>query len=225
MKYTLILLFHLPALFSFGQNTFSKASDSDPKAKKILDALKKEYNSYKSMEVAFDLLLELKGQPAETQKGKLIQQGKKYFVSISDQEIYCDGKSVWLYLKSNKEVQINSYEEGPGAEIMSPAEMMRMYESGQYVYGIVGNATENGTKVTQIEFKPLDKKSEYSKIRLSVAEGNKRATSIKVFSKDGSRYTLNIKNLVPNKTYTPETFAFNAKKHPGVHIEDLRIDE
>ena len=41
---------------------------------------------------------------------------------------------------------------------MSPAEMLRLYESGQYAYAITGNATENGTKVTQIEFKPLDKK-------------------------------------------------------------------
>jgi len=225
MKYgltTLTILWMVAGLMA--QKTYLKASDSDPKAKKILDALKKEYDGYKSMEVNFELVLELKAQAAETQKGKLIQQGKKYFVSVSDQEVYCDGKSVWLYQKSNKEVQINSFEEGPGSEVMSPAEMLRLYESGQYAYAITGNATENGTKVTQIEFKPLDKNSEYTKIRLSVAENTHKATSIKVFSKDGSRYTLNVKSIVPNKTYAPEVFVFNVKQHPGVHIEDLRID-
>lgn len=225
MKYgltSMLLLFTL--LEVTAQKTYLKSSDSDPKAKKILDALKKEYNGYKAMEISFELILELKGQAPETQKGKLIQQGKKYFVSVSDQEVYCDGKTVWLHQKANKEVQINSFEEGPGADMMSPSEMLRMYESGQYAYAITGNATENGTKVTQIEFKPLDKNSEYSKIRLSVAENTNKATSIKVFSKDGSRYTLNVKSIVPNKTYAPEIFVFNAKQHPGVHIEDLRID-
>ncbi|MBK7010096.1 MAG: hypothetical protein IPH36_16390 [Saprospiraceae bacterium] len=96
MKYAFSFLLLVLSLGLTGQKTFNKASDSDPKAKKILDALKKEYNGYKSMEVVFELVLELKGQPAETQKGKLIQQGKKYQVSIADQEIYCDGKAVWL---------------------------------------------------------------------------------------------------------------------------------
>lgn len=224
MKYVFSFLLLVLSLGLTGQKTFNKASDSDPKAKKILDALKKEYNGYKSMEVVFELVLELKGQPTETQKGKLIQQGKKYQVSIADQEIYCDGKAVWLYLKSNKEVQINDFEEGPGSDVMSPAEMLRLYESGQYAYAITGNAIENGTNVTQIEFKPLDKNSEYSKIRLSVSEKNNKASSIKVFSKDGSRYTLVVKSIVPNKTYASDVFVFNAKKHPGVHIEDLRID-
>ena len=65
MKYglaSLVLVFSL--CFAQAQKTYLKASDSDPKAKKILDALKKEYNGYKSMEVSFDLVLELKGQEA-----------------------------------------------------------------------------------------------------------------------------------------------------------------
>ncbi|MBK8701099.1 MAG: outer membrane lipoprotein carrier protein LolA [Saprospiraceae bacterium] len=176
------------------------------------------------MEVNFELVLELKGQAQEVQKGKLIQQGDSYMVSLADQEVYSDGKTVWIYLKSNKEVQINSAETGSEGQMASPKEMLRIYESGKYAYAITGNIQENGTNVTQIEFKPLDKNSEYSKIRLSVNEKAKRATSIKVFGKDGSRYTLFIKNIQPNKAYPQETFVFNAKKYPGVRVEDLRID-
>ena len=39
----------------FGQNTFTSKRDSDPKAKVILDKLKKQYDSYKSMEVKFEI--------------------------------------------------------------------------------------------------------------------------------------------------------------------------
>ena len=210
--------------FLLGQATMLKASDSDPKAKKILDALKKEYNGYTSMELSFELEIDLKDKGKEVQQGKFVQQGSKYMVAVNDQEIYCDGTTLWLYLKSNKEVQINNYEEGDNDKMMSPKEMLRIYENGKYAYAIVGNVKENGTNVTQIEFKPLEKKSEYSKIRLSVYEKTKKAKSLTIFNKDGSRYTLNIKNITPNKAYTADTFVFNTKKHPGVSVEDLRID-
>lgn len=225
MKYFGILWLTIFATAVNAQNgQFLKASDSDPKAKKMLDALKKDYNSYKTIEVNFDLVLELTGQSKETQSGKLIQQGEKYYVSISDQEIFCDGKSLWLYLKSMKEVQLNNAENGMSEDFVSPKDMLRMYENGQYAYAITGEVVENGTNVTQIEFKPLDKKSPYTKLRLSVNTKTNKAHSLKIFSKDGSRYTLNLKNMIPNKTYTPDVFVFNAKKYPGVKVEDLRID-
>ncbi len=224
-KYFFVFLLATVSQFIFAQSQFTKASDSDPKAKKILDGLKKEYNSYKTLEVVFELEIDLPGKGIETQKGKLIKSGKKFMASISDQDIYCDSKTIWLHLKSNKEVQINNYEEGKSDEMMmSPTEMIKLYESGKYAYVITGNAIEKGTNVTLIEFKPLDKKSPYTKMRLSVDTKNNKAISMKVFSKDGSKYNLYIKNILPNKAYTSDVFVFNSKKNPGVRIEDLRID-
>ena len=55
---TLGLSFH----GALGQGTFSKAGDNDPEAKKILDKIKKEYDSFKSIAVDFDLILSLPEQ-------------------------------------------------------------------------------------------------------------------------------------------------------------------
>lgn len=224
MKVFSLLAILFFSVSGFSQGQMLKASDSDPKAKKLLDALKKDYNSYKAIEVSFELILELSGQSKETQAGKLIQQGEKYYVSLADQEIFCDGNSVWLYVKSMKEVQLNNSESGISEDFVSPKDMLRMYENGKYAYAITGEVVENGTNVTQIEFKPLDKKNPYSKLRLSINKKTNKASSLKIFSKDGSRYTLNVKNILPNKAYTSDVFVFNAKKYPGVRVEDLRID-
>ena len=48
--------------------------------------------------------------------------------------------------------------------------------------------------------------------------------NIKAFSRDGSRYTLLIEKLTPNKTFGAETFKFDATKYPGVEMEDLRVE-
>ena len=50
------------------QKTYLKNLRQRSKGQKILDALKKEYDGYKSMEVNFELVLELKAQAAETQR-------------------------------------------------------------------------------------------------------------------------------------------------------------
>jgi outer membrane lipoprotein carrier protein len=226
MRFLFFLLVFLSFHLSYAQTgTLSKASDSDPKAKKMLDALKKEFTSYKSVEINFDLVLELKEQAKQTQKGKLIQQGKKYFVNTPDQDVYCDGKNIWLHLKQSKEVQLSNYEEKGTSEMMfSPNEAIKMYESGKFVYVLTGSAMENGINANLIEFKPLDRKSEYSKMRLAIDPKTNKMVSFKIFAKDGSRYTLNTKTVVPNKSYTPDNFVYNAKKYPGVKIQDLRID-
>lgn len=224
MKIINVLIILLFAQAGFAQSQMLKASDSDPKARKILDALRKEYNSYKSSEINFELIIELPNKSKEIQKGKMIQSGKKFQITTNDQDIYCDGKTSWLYLKSNKEVQINNYEEGMENNMVSPADMIKMYDNGKYAYAISGTELVNGVKLTNIEFKPLDKNSEYSKLRLSVDTKTNKPVSMKIFSKDGSRFTLSIKNILPNKAYATDVFVFNPKKYPGVRVEDLRID-
>ncbi|HNL39918.1 MAG TPA: outer-membrane lipoprotein carrier protein LolA, partial [Saprospiraceae bacterium] len=79
-----------------------------------------------------------------------------------------------------------------------------------------------GKLLTHIEFKPVSRNSEYAKIRVSVDEKALTIESIKAFAKDGSRYTFKVTRLTPNKVFPANHFTFDAKKYPGVHVEDLR---
>lgn len=204
--------------------TMTKSKDSDPKAKTILDKLKKQYDSYKSMEVKFEIDLELPGKAVENQKGTVIQDGKKYQVKLQDQEIYADGKTIWVYLKKNKEVQITDMEEGEASAFMSPKQMMTMYDSGEFVYSIIEERKVGNAQFVDIEFKPLSKKTEYTKMRLTIDKKANKMVSLRVFSRDGSRYTLKVSDILPNKKYDPAMFTFNTKSVQGLHIEDLRMD-
>ena len=195
----------------------------DKEAKNILEKLSKEYNSYASMEVTFDLILDLPDQSPETQNGKVIQKGDKYVLDLDDQAIYCDGNYVWLHLKDNEEVQINDIDEDADDAFLTPKDMMTIYESDDYTYGITGTEKSKGTSITLIEFKPTDPDSEYSKLRLSVDKKANRMTSMKVFSKDGSKYTLVVKDIIKNKDFADAAFVFDPKKFPGIHVEDLRL--
>ncbi len=213
------LLFHS---FVIAQN-FTKAKDSDPKATAVLDKLKKQFTSYKSLETIFSLEIDAPGQDKIVQKGKLIQKGEAYRLETPDQNIISDGKSVWIHLKEDQEVQITDAEESKEEGFITPQSIYTLYETGDFVYNFQNEQRENGRMVQHIEFKPLAKDSEFFKIRLTIDKQKNSPLRMKIFSKDGSRYTLNINKTTPNKTAKESLFVFNAKNHPGVNVEDLRL--
>lgn len=198
---------------------------SDPQAKKILDKTRKKYESYKTIEAAFSLTIELPGQPKQVQKGTISQDANKFRLEMDEQVIVSDGKTTWVYLKKNKEIQINDADPNDASEngFMTPKDLLKRYEKGDFLYAITDQVTESGVVLTQIEFKPKDKKSEYSKMRVSIDEKTSTIKSVKAFAKDSGRYTFSITKLTPNKKFAAGQFAMDTKKYPGVKVVDLRM--
>lgn len=224
MKNYMILLLLLGMTSTvIAQNTTKEVSD--PAAKAVLEKMKNIYESYSTIEANFSLVIEIPDQDPETQKGVISQKGDKYHLQIDNQVIISDGNTLWYHLKNKNEVQINNVEEDPeDEEIMSPKQLLRIYESDQFLYALTNEGVEKGVAIQQIEFKPIDRDSDYSKLRLTVNKKDKSIMRIKAFGKDGSRFTLSINKFNPNKTMNDQFFVFDETKYKGIRVEDLRID-
>lgn len=210
--------------FSISFQGFAQSKDADPKAKKILDQLQTKYEAYEAIEVIFDLVLNLPDEDEDIQKGTLIQKGDQYMVDMPQQALYNNGEILWVHIKNNHEVQINDVEEEAAADILSPKDLLKIYDSEEYIYALTGKEKIDGINAEKIEFKPTDPDSEYSKIKMLINKNAKELLSVKVFSKDGSTYELLIRNIKTDLTYTESIFNFDPSKYPDIHIEDLRID-
>ncbi len=220
------LLFALLALFSIQclmAQTTEAPEKNDPQAKKALDKIRKKYDAYKTLEASFSLSIEVPGQAKEVQKGAISQEGKKFRLDMSDQIIVSDGITTWAYQKKANEVQINTADPNDANAFLTPKDLLNRYQKGDYLYAITDKTTEGGKLLTQIEFKPKDHHSEYSKLRVAVDEKAGTIQSIKAFAKDGSRYTFSITRFSPNKALTPGQFTFDTKQFKGVRVEDLRL--
>lgn len=224
MKNLLLVLLCSAPLIGLQAQAKVPVEKPDPAAKKVLDKIRKKYEGYKTVEAAFTLAIEVPDQPKEVQKGSVSQEDKKFRLEMDQQTIISDGKTTWVYLKKNNEVQINDADPaGTENAFLTPKELLRRYQKGDFLYAITDKITENGRLLTQIEFKPIDRRSEYSKLRVSIDEKKGTIESIKAIARDGSRYTFNITRLAPNKTFGGDHFTFDAKKYPGVRVEDLRM--
>jgi len=223
MKNILILALTMSfAAIGFAQDY---TEQSDPQAKAILEKMKTKYESYQSLRANFSLIIELPEEDAETQQGSMSQMADKYRMEMGTQSIICDGETLWLHLKDNNEVQINDFdpEEAADGEIMSPNDLLRIYEKDGYIYQLAGESTEKGRTVQHIEFKPTDEDADFFKLRLTIDKKTLDILQIKAFSEDGSRFTLVIDELETNPTFDKAHFSFDKGKFPGVHVEDLRI--
>ncbi len=220
----LFLLFAL-AMPTFAQKgSLTTKEESDPKAKAVLEKIRKRFQSYQSLAADFSLDITFPDQPTESQKGSLAQQGSKYRVSVAGQDIISDGKAIWMILKQNKEVQIMDMPEDDemGGSILSPESLLTFYDKGEFVYYLTNEYKEGSLVIQQIEFKPLDRNADYTKLRMNVNKATTDVISVEAFARDGSRYKLAIDKLTPNKTFPAGHFSFDKAKYPGFYIEDLR---
>jgi outer membrane lipoprotein-sorting protein len=198
------------------------SAQTDSKAKEILAAVSKKYRSYDVVKTDFTFTLNNpQAKVKETQQGTLYVKANanKYKVAMTNQDLISDGKVQWTYLKNDKEVQISNIDNSGDA--INPAKIFTIYEKGfKYLY--TGESKVGGKVYQMIDLSPTDAKKNIFKIRLSIDKASKQIANVVIFEKNGNTYTYNVKTFSPNVKVPETTFAFDAKKYPGVEVVDLR---
>lgn len=202
--------------------TTATYAQTDAKAKAILAEVSKKYKSYNIVKTDFTFTLENpKAKVKETQQGTLYVKANsnKYKVAMTNQELFSDGKSQWTYLKKDKEVQVSNVDNSSDA--INPAKIFTVYEKGfKYIY--TGEQKVGGKTYQMIDLTPVDAKKSIFKVRLSIDKAAKQIANVVLFDKNGNKYTYSVKTFSPNVKIPETTFAFDAKKYPGVEVVDLR---
>jgi len=189
-------------------------SYNDDESELLLKKVAAKYQAYKNIKADFQLLAI---QPKV--KGTITLSGEKFRISMKGQDIFCDGKNLWTYSPADKEVQISLFEESD--EVFSPAKIFSFYQDG-YSHQMRERKTFAGKKVAIVELSPINKKVSYFKIDAGFDEGTLNLLEAKVYSKNGARYIYQIIKERVNQELSADHFSFDAKKYPGVRVEDLR---
>ncbi|MFM2358436.1 MAG: hypothetical protein RLY16_429 [Bacteroidota bacterium] len=194
---------------------------SDPEAKKILDAVSAKFKSYKAVQAKFSITTEnAAGKSLGSKTGTVFMKGNKYRITVTGQEIYCDGSSVSTYDKAANEITITKVD--PSANTITPQKLFTNFYDKDFLYKLNGDVTLGGKKVKEIELTPIDKSKPFFKVLLYVDATTNSIVSTKLFEKSGNRFTYNVLSLTPNVNLTDNSFVVDAKKYPGVEIVDLR---
>ena len=212
-RFTLIVL----SIFLFS-NLLVKAQ-IDKSANPLLDAVSAKTKSYTTLKIDFIYKMENKDKKInETKSGSLVMKGDKYKLEISGRLIFCDGKSVTTYLKTENEATISDNQSDDDA--VNPTKILNNY-SKNFKPKFIKDAVEGGKQVSIIDMTPLKAKS-YYKIRLTIDKVNKQILNSIVYDKNNSTFTYTVTKYTPNPAVDDSKFLFKKADFPGVNVEDLR---
>ena len=194
---------------------------SDPAAKKVLDAVSAQFKKFKAVQASFTLKVEdAKGKLQGSKKGTISMKGPKYRVSITGQEIFCDGKSIWTFDKSSNEVTLTTLD--PNGNGLTPQKMFTNFYDKDFLYKLNGEKKEGARSLQEIELTPTDKSKNFFKVYLWIDKKLSAIYSTSILEKSGNRFSYTMNTLNGNAKITDDLFVFDKSKYPGVELVDLR---
>lgn len=195
--------------------------NSDPEAKTVLDAVSAKFKTFKSVQANFSLSIEnAAGKVLGNKNGKVYMKGSKYRISVTGQEIFCDGTNISTYEKSANEVTITKVD--PAANSITPQKLFTNFYDKDFLYKLNGEKQVKGKTIQEIELTPIDKAKTFFKVILYIDKATKTLTGAKLFEKAGNRYNYSVSKLNGQANINDAQFVFDAKKYPGAEVVDLR---
>lgn len=198
----------------------NELGESDKKSKDLLEQVSRKYKKYKTIRANFVMQIENpESKMDEKQPGTIHLKDDKYRLEMNNQEIICDNKTIWTYMKESKEVNINTYK--PDKKNITPSQIFTVYEK-DFLSAPIEEANENGTLMQIVDITPIDKSKTFFKIKISISKKDNSIKRFKIFDKNGNRYTYEIQKFEPNIKLDDTLFTFDPKKYPGIEVIDLR---
>lgn len=193
----------------------------DPKAKKILDAVSKETQSYSTINVDFTYKMEnLQEDVEQSVKGNIILKNNNYKLNLMGNTIFYDEKSKTVYNEEMNEANIyDPKDEEQGT--VNPAEMFNFYKKG-FKYQFINERFEGTKALYEIDLFPEKHDRKFSHIKVKVDKDKNQIYSVKYYGKDGNHYTITVLKISTNETIEDATFTFKETNYPDVEVIDLR---
>ncbi|MDW8159640.1 MAG: outer membrane lipoprotein carrier protein LolA [Bacteroidia bacterium] len=193
---------------------------ADPVAEKILKNTSNKVNNLQDLSASFKKTLykSIHAKEGIHYKGKLKLKKNKFYIDLDEQIIICDGKTLWNYLKKEKEVTISNYDPEEG---FSPEKIFFISQKNmKYKYDKEENI--NNTPSDKIIMLPISGHLDYFKIEIWIDKNKLLPNQLKIYNRNGTIVSYLITDLQVNSNLQDTIFQFNPEQYPGVEIIDNR---
>lgn len=215
----LFSIFIFSSIAAIGQS--ASKGKSDPYAKKELDAVSAKFKAYQTASANFSLKIEnTSGKLIGTETGSVQMKGDKYRILTSERQIFSDGKTIWAYEIADREVQVTNYD--PKSDVMTPQKMFTNFYDDDFLYKLNDDKKVGNKTYTQVELTPLDKTNLFFKLLVDIDKATNNIAALKVYEKNGNRYTYTVTSFESNVPLGDSLFIFDTKSYPNVEVVDLR---
>ncbi|MEM6805632.1 MAG: outer membrane lipoprotein carrier protein LolA, partial [Bacteroidota bacterium] len=190
--------------------------DQDNKAEQIVAASRSGY--YKTRDMSLDFVYEVKGVTSRLsrQKGTLKLQQKKYVLKMREQETYCDGNKVWVYLPRYNEYMVFNYGEWSYGSVMSLFYSMYYGPSEKTYQGL--ELQDDGRKAHKIRFRMSNQSPYFSTAYAWYAEKTNQLTRVTFLDRRRRQRSFFFSNRKINSGFNQGIFVFHPEDHPDIEL-------
>lgn len=214
MKKSIITIFTL--FLSLG--IFAQTS---AESRSIVDKTYKDYISSDGIKLSFTLTtIDSQGQEYDTQKGKASVKGDKFHLETTDMDVWFDGKTQWVLLKSIKEVNVSNPSDSELASI-SPLALLGLYREGYVLKSPISKSLKNRS-VYQINMIPVNGNTEFKDITVYIDKTSSRLLQAEFTMKNNMKSKIDITDYNDNYKFSDSDFVFDTTKNRDLEVIDLR---
>jgi outer membrane lipoprotein-sorting protein len=198
-------------------NTYLIGAQTSMEAKKLLESVSKQIESYNNIKFEFNYVLNnLKEQINQESKGEVTVAGDLYKLDFLEATQLYDGKSLYTIIPENEEITITTSEEG-GDFGINPTDLLHFYKEGyDYQWDIMQRI--EGKKIQFIKLIPTEEDTEILSILMGIEVSKKHIFRIIEVGNNGTYTTLTINDMQVNTPLLKDYFVFDEKKYSDYYI-------
>lgn len=211
MKRTIGILLLLITIMAYSQK--------DEKASALLEEVSQKTKDYTSFKADFTYSMDNKAARIhETKTGTLFVSGNRYKVNVAGQEVFCDGTTVWTYIRESNEVQINIMDTRKDA--ITPTNILSSY-TDNYHSRIISDPDAIAADAEAVELVP-NLPGNYTQVVVIIDKKEKQIRSFRIYDKSGNIFTYKVNRFQTNLPVADSDFVFRESMYPQVEVIDMR---
>jgi outer membrane lipoprotein-sorting protein len=194
---------------------------NDPLAVNLLKETTAGYKKNKTYTIEFTRInTNVQGMEQGREKGKITVDGNKYRLEMADQQVICDGKTMWAYLKESNEVNVYDYDEAE--DELAPNKVFDFYKEGCKVL-YLGDVKSGKKTLASIDVESTNRKANIIKYRFIIDKKAKKLTRWILFEKGiNTQIAFVLNKYTPNPVIKEGMFTYKKTDFPGAKLIDLR---
>lgn len=207
--------FLLCFLFGVGLKTRAQSATT------ILDKAAAAYEGSNGISASFAMRTHSEMQKvAESFEGTIDMKGDKFTLTTPDATTWFDGKTQWVYMERNDEVNIST-PTGEELQMTNPALLLNSYKKGFTAVYKGESTAPSGKSAWDVELTPK-KKGDILRVELQIEKSSNFPSTIRVEAKNGISTTIHISKFKTGVNQPPGSFVFSEADYPDVEVVDLR---
>ncbi len=209
-KKSLILLLSLLA--------FHVSAQQDPEAMKVLSEFSKRATTAPSVSIDFNLVTDdSRNGDVSTMEGSVVLRGDRFMLTLPENSVWSDGKTVWSYLPDINEVTITENDPDDDSFLSKPSLLFTMYQKGYKVRLI-----EQTPKEWIIDLYPEDISGDMIRMRLQIGKTGYSLENAEYKTREGVTVTLDTQKYDLVFKPAADFFTFRPSDHKGIEVIDMR---